>query len=116
MGSGPAAADSVDSSHPIEPSSAAGLMLYTRAISAEFLVPHSHTPCSRDRLRMNVPRHRHCLWLACAVAVWLVPAAAFSLEHVSVVLKPGARPKNLSGKAIIQARDGGMLLRTADGG
>ncbi len=42
--------------------------------------------------------------------------AAFALEHVSVVREPGAKPKKLSGQAVVEARDGGMLLMTADGG
>jgi hypothetical protein len=48
--------------------------------------------------------------------MWLIPSVGRSLEHVTVVLKPGAKPKKLSGEAVLQARDGGMVLKTADGG
>jgi hypothetical protein len=50
-----------------------------------------------------------------AACAWLVPSAAWSLEHVTVALKPQAPPKRLSGEVVVQARDG-ILLKTADGG
>ena len=42
------------------------------------------------------------------------PQPALALEHVTVAL-PGQPEKNLSGDPIVEARDGGMLLKTADG-
>ncbi len=50
------------------------------------------------------------------VAASLASPAAFSLEHVTVVLEPGDKPKKLSGQAVVEAQDGGMLLKSADGG
>ena len=51
-----------------------------------------------------------------AAATGLSSPSAFSLEHVTVVLEAGDKPKKLSGQAVVEARDGGMLLKSADGG
>jgi hypothetical protein len=63
-----------------------------------------------------VYRRFNCCSLSVAtLALCLNPAIAWPLEHVTVVQKPGERPKTLSGQALVEARDGGMLLKTADG-
>lgn len=59
--------------------------------------------------------HRRLTFVGWA-ALWILPVVGWSLEHVTVVLEPGAKPKKLSGEAVVEARDGGMLLKTADGG
>jgi hypothetical protein len=51
--------------------------------------------------------------LAAFVAASL-PFSAYALERLTVSL-PGQPPKQLVGEAIVEARDGGMLLKTADG-
>lgn len=61
-------------------------------------------------------RRTICVLVVAAVAASLAPPAAFSLEHVTVVLEPGDKPKKLSGEAVVEAQDGGMLLKSADGG
>lgn len=53
--------------------------------------------------------------LVAASSGW-VSSKAVALEHVTVSLEPGAKPKKLSGQAVVEAQDGGMLLKTADGG
>ena len=58
---------------------------------------------------------RRCSAGFTALAVWSAAADVGALEHVTVVLEPGAAPRQLSGEAIVEARDGGMLLKTADG-
>lgn len=53
--------------------------------------------------------------LAASLALVAVsPRPALALEHLTVVL-PGQPQKQLSGEPIVKARDGGMLLKTADG-
>jgi hypothetical protein len=42
-------------------------------------------------------------------------APAWALEHLTVVRDEGARPEQLSGEPVLEARDGGMLLKCADG-
>ncbi len=55
-------------------------------------------------------------WIIClAVFASLIPAPAWSLEHVTVALTPRDKPKRLSGEVIVKASDG-ILLKTADGG
>jgi hypothetical protein len=51
-------------------------------------------------------------WAALAFAMMQQPV--FALERVTVAL-PGQPQKQLSGEPIVEARDGGMLLKTADG-
>lgn len=63
---------------------------------------------------MERPRQTQTL-AATLLALILTPAAASALEYVTVV-RPGDRaPVELSGEALVKARDGGMLLQTADG-
>jgi hypothetical protein len=64
---------------------------------------------------MDRSRIIRSLSLIAALAAWPVPAVGWALEHVTVVLERGDEPKQLSGQALIEARDGGMLLKTADG-
>jgi hypothetical protein len=61
---------------------------------------------------------RAICWCALLVgsAAALTSPPAYSLEHVTVVLNPGDKPKKLSGHAVVEAQDGGMLLKSADGG
>lgn len=63
--------------------------------------------------------HRRALHIAAASAVAALVATssappARALEHVTVAL-PNQPQKQLSGEPIVKARDGGMLLKTADG-
>lgn len=57
----------------------------------------------------------YCRWLLVALAVWFPAAAAQALENVTVVLKDGDQPQDLSGEALVKAQDGGMLLKCPDG-
>ena len=52
--------------------------------------------------------------LAMTLLLAISPRPALALEHVTVAL-PGQPQKQLSGEPIVEARDGGMLLKTADG-
>ncbi|WP_428308455.1 DUF1570 domain-containing protein [Lacipirellula sp.] len=52
--------------------------------------------------------------LFAALLIGAAPPAAQALERLTVVL-PDQPPKQLVGEAIVEARDGGMLLKTADG-
>jgi len=55
------------------------------------------------------------LAITACTAIVLASPAAFALEHVTAVLEPGGPAKKLSGEALVEARDGGLLLKTADG-
>jgi len=50
-----------------------------------------------------------------AAMACLLAADGRGLEHVTAVVEPGSPPKQLSGEALVEARDGGLLLKTADG-
>lgn len=65
----------------------------------------------------------HCSYRRCPLAliallaallVPVAPPAAWALERLTVAL-PDQPQKQLVGEAIVEARDGGMLLKTADG-
>lgn len=43
------------------------------------------------------------------------PTVCRALEHVTVVLPPRNKPTSLSGEAVVEAQDGGLLLKSADG-
>jgi hypothetical protein len=59
-----------------------------------------------------------CLAIALSLATGFcaltATPTAYALEHLTVTL-PGQPQKQLSGEPLVEARDGGMLLKTADG-
>jgi hypothetical protein len=64
---------------------------------------------------MVFDRVQRWLLIVIAAAMAVLPSAATALEHVTVVEQKGEPAKKLSGEAVVEARDGGLLLKTADG-
>jgi hypothetical protein len=64
--------------------------------------------------RRSLPLAVLAMMFTVALPLAISPLPAFALEHLTVAL-PGQPQKQLSGEPIVEARDGGMLLKTADG-
>lgn len=58
---------------------------------------------------------RLCHLLLFVLATWLPAAFAGALENVTVVLEGEKQPQELSGEALVEDQQGGMLLKTSDG-
>jgi hypothetical protein len=65
---------------------------------------------------MDCRRLRYWFLFIAASSLGGLPRDGRALEHVLAVVAKGERPKELSGKAIIEDQQGGMLLKMADGG